>query len=341
MTKENTYILKGIAILMLLFLHLFCGQINELRPELPQNLYQPLFYLGNHPIEYIITRFCRAVQFFFILSGYGIGYLHSQGKLNVKGRLKSLFFIFTAYWITLLIFIPLGNLMGYSQYPGDFWTFIANASSYSNSYNLAMWFLFPYSLITLSSPVLIKLIEYRKSYLLAVIVTGLLYVVVSYIFKFHIQEIGWNSLTSHLLQYLHYFFPFTCGIVLEKTHFLEYPIWQKLKDNRLLPIVLLIILICIKSLFNSRIADTPYVIAFIILFIHIPINSYLKKVLSFLGKYSMGIWMVHMFLSHYIFTEFFYGLRYPIIIFSALVFCSLAISIVITKINNYIRQLII
>ena len=51
MTKENTSILKGIAILMLLFLHLFCGQINELRPELPQNLYQPLFYLGNHPIE--------------------------------------------------------------------------------------------------------------------------------------------------------------------------------------------------------------------------------------------------------------------------------------------------
>ena len=338
MSKDNTYILKGVAILMLLFLHLFCGQINELRPELPKELYQPLLYIGNFSIEYYITRCCWTFQIFFVLSGYGISYLHSQGRLTLKNRLKSLFFIFTAYWITLLIFVSIGYIMGYSAYPGSLWTLIANASSYSNSYNLSMWFLFPYSLICLTSPFLIKFIKTKNSYKFSLILTGLMYAIVSYIIKYHINEIGWQSFVSHILQYLQYLFPFTCGIVMEKTDIFKHPICQWLNYNQLFTAILLIVIMFIKCLYDSRIFDTFYALVFITLFIHIPMNEYVKRLLAFIGKYSMGIWMVHMFLSHYLFTEFIYGFRYPLLIFSVLVLCSITASIIITKINNYTRQ---
>ena len=42
MAKETSIIIKGIAILMMLFLHLFNRQILEIQPTLQDEYYQPL-----------------------------------------------------------------------------------------------------------------------------------------------------------------------------------------------------------------------------------------------------------------------------------------------------------
>lgn len=138
MTKDESTIIKGIAILMMLFLHLFNGLIHNFHSDLLNEPYQPLFYIGNYPIEYIITRCCRPVPFFFILSGYGISYIYTNGKLSMNGQAKRLLHIFTAYWISLLIFVSIGHFIGNENYPGDIWKLIGNITSYSDSYNLSM-----------------------------------------------------------------------------------------------------------------------------------------------------------------------------------------------------------
>ena len=217
MTKDESTIIKGIAILMMLFLHLFNGLIHDIHPDFLNEPYQPLFFIGDHPIEYILTRCCRPVPFFFILSGYGIGYMYTNGKLSINSQARRLFHIFIAYWISLLFFVSIGHFMGDENYPGDIWKLIGNVTSYSDSYNLSMWFLFPYTMICLSSVLFIKIIEHRKSYLVALIITGLIYGVTGYIIKNHIHEIGYASVSGHLLQYLQYLFPFTCGIILQRT----------------------------------------------------------------------------------------------------------------------------
>ena len=338
MTKRDSTIIKGIAILMMLFLHLFNEQLLEFHPELQRMPYQPLFCIGSHPLEYIMTRFCRPVPFFFILSGYGISCLHSEGRLTLRAQLRRLLSIFTAYWMTLLVFVSLGHYLGYENYPGSLSNLIANISSYSNSYNLAMWFLFPYTLICLSAPAIIKLMEYRKSYLTGLIVTGLIYGATGYMISRYISEIGYQSLTGHLLQYLQYIFPFTCGVVMHKTQILQHQKLKMLDNNKALTILLLLIVIALKSLMDSQALDTLYALAFIILLLKSGVHRYIGNILLFLGKYSMVMWMVHMYLSHYFFTDFIYGFRYSPVIFLVLVLCSLTISIAITQTNVYINK---
>lgn len=341
MTKDESTIIKGIAILMMLFLHLFNGLIHNFHSDLLNEPYQPLFYIGNYPIEYIITRCCRPVPFFFILSGYGISYIYTNGKLSMNGQAKRLLHIFTAYWISLLIFVSIGHFIGNENYPGDIWKLIGNITSYSDSYNLSMWFLFPYTMICLSSILLIRIIEYKKSYLTALIVTGLIYGVTGYIIKNHINEIGYDSIYGHLLQYLQYFFPFTCGIIIQRTSILKHPKWKILEQNKLLTAFLLFLVIALKCLMDSQALDTLYAIAFICLFIKLSIKQSKLKIISIIGKYSMGMWMVHMYLSHYFFTDFIYSFRYSPIIFLILVICSFTISLMITYINDKLSLVII
>ena len=81
-SKETNTIIKGIAVLMMLFLHLFNGQILDFYPELQELPYRPLCYLDGQPLEYIITRCCRPVPFFFILSGYGMSILYKKNRLS-------------------------------------------------------------------------------------------------------------------------------------------------------------------------------------------------------------------------------------------------------------------
>lgn len=336
MTKRDSVIIKGIAILMMLFLHLFNEQLMEFHPELDHMPYEPLCYIGSHPIEYIMTRFCRPVPFFFILSGYGISVMHTQGKLSFQGQLIRLLNIFIAYWITLLIFVSLGHWLEYKNYPGSIWNLIANISAYSNSYNLSMWFLFPYTLICLSSSYIIKMIEHKKAYVSTLIISGLLYGITGYIIKYHINTIRYESILGHLLQYIEYYFPFICGIVMHKSSILYHTKLNILDKHKLLTLILLIIIVLLKSTIDSQSIDTLYALAFIILFTKLKLPSHLNNTLFFIGKYSMVMWMVHMYLSHYFFTDFFYSFHSSLLIFANLTLVSLAISIIITKISHSI-----
>lgn len=59
MTKQQTIILKGIAILMMMFLHLF----NKMGVGY-EGLCRPLIYIGDEPLVHLLTNACNPVPFF-------------------------------------------------------------------------------------------------------------------------------------------------------------------------------------------------------------------------------------------------------------------------------------
>lgn len=64
MSKEYTNYIKGIAILLMVCLHIFqSGDVSQLGY---------LFSIGDKPLLTYITRMCNPVPFFLILSGYGL-----------------------------------------------------------------------------------------------------------------------------------------------------------------------------------------------------------------------------------------------------------------------------
>ena len=107
MTIQKSNQLKAIAVLMMLFLHLFNRDHKE--------IFTPLIFIGERPLSYYLSLFCDAcVPIFAFVSGYGLYYQYNQNpkSYNKKKsiRLKKLFL---NYWIILLLFpVALGILIG-------------------------------------------------------------------------------------------------------------------------------------------------------------------------------------------------------------------------------------
>lgn len=72
-TLQQSNQLKSIAILMMLFLHLFNRDYK--------GLFEPLIFMGQNPLSYYISMFCDAcVPIFAFVSGYGLYYSYINSK---------------------------------------------------------------------------------------------------------------------------------------------------------------------------------------------------------------------------------------------------------------------
>lgn len=76
MTKQETQIMKGVAILLMIFLHLFNQMSNV-------ELCRSFIYIGDIPFVYWLSAAANPVAFFLILSGYGMHFIHVRGKGDI------------------------------------------------------------------------------------------------------------------------------------------------------------------------------------------------------------------------------------------------------------------
>ena len=175
LTLSQTNTTKGVAILMMLCLHLF----NQ--PY--QGLFEPLIFVGSKPLSYYISLFCDCcVAIYCFCSGYGLyaGYIKSTTNYNRKNYIR-LLKLYINYWIVLLIFaVVLGLVMGQGdRYPGNFTKFILNFTALDNSYNGAWWFVTTYILLVLMSPIIFKFVlkfDYRLVLLFSFCLYGVAYI---------------------------------------------------------------------------------------------------------------------------------------------------------------------
>ena len=90
---------------------------------------------------------------------------------------------------------------------------------------------------------------------------------------------------------------------------------------------------------NSALIHIPFT-PLIILSLAILLNGKSNKFLQLFGHHSTNMWLVHFFFITYIFDGQIYILRYPIVIFVALVAISLATSKIIDRILMYVQPLL-
>ena len=110
MSKQDTKFLKGLAILLMLFLHLFNHEDN----------YNSFCFIGDDSLVSILTRACNPVSFFLILGGIGLYSVWKSGKGKIKDNFKRIFRLYVHYWIILLIFVSIGFFVNSEKYPGSF-----------------------------------------------------------------------------------------------------------------------------------------------------------------------------------------------------------------------------
>ena len=299
--------LKGIALLLLLLHHLF--YIND-------GTYDDIVILGHGVIQMVaqIAKVCVAI--FVFLSGYGLATQYTSKPLILsqfyQHRFKKLFF---NYWLMWILFVPMGifyfgRTLNVVYEKHVFLKLIINITGLQDifgfyGYNATWWFITCIILLYLVFPLLFKLSQNKL----------IIAIIVSFIIMF---------MNLHYLQSVSYYLiTFIMGIWVSK-----YP---PLFTNINICIILLLVTVLFRqfSPFMGGVkTDWLLTLILVLLFKRVsPLPEYLTKILHFLGKHSMNIFLFHTFIYAYYWHDLIYATRIPLIIYIELLVICLLISI--------------
>nr|WP_314664212.1 acyltransferase [uncultured Prevotella sp.] len=331
MTKEQTNILKGIAILMMLFLHLFNGSNLT-------DVCEPLLFIGSTPLVHIISKACNPVGIFLMLSGYGLSYTYFRGKLSFNGQEHRLLKLYIHYWIILLIFVSIGSFVRPEKYPGSLSDIIMNFTSISNSYNSETWFLFPYALLSLTSVWIFKFID-KLGCVKSIIITWILYMISCYITSRYIAvNKAYTEWYTYIITYFNVLFSFVIGAVFHRQVEKGKGSIPFLHSHKLTTFAILMTLIVINFFISSAATSYLFEFSYIFLLLHLSFNGVAKRFLMAMGKQSMVMWLTHSFFCYHIFHDFIYGFKYPLVIYIVLIVISYVVSLPISYLSKAVIQ---
>ena len=130
LTKEDNQMAKGLAIIGMVALHLFC--------RLGKLPYTPVVYIGGTPLIYYIGLFGDlCVPIYCFCSGYA-HYLLMQkhGEKYPQVMLRKIGSFLKNYWVVLILFTFLGLLFDKTNtIPGSLGTFLGNFFLVKMNYN--------------------------------------------------------------------------------------------------------------------------------------------------------------------------------------------------------------
>lgn len=311
-SRAETNILKGVAIIMMLWLHLFLKE-SEVGNYTDFNL------PNGQPLAYSLTRLCTPVSFFLILSGYGLAYLYYNNRLSPRTQIPRLLKLYIHYWLILLVFVPIGAFIKPTQYPGSITDILLNLLSWSHTYNYETWFLLPYALISLSSLYIMKIVE-RVGLRWIVPCTFFLYLVSSYAFSRYGSFVYSHLAVALLVEYTQFLFSIVLGVLLFKSKFVKEPVVRGTFIY-----IALFVLFALRCILPTAAFDPIYSFLIIVLVLRLPMPMMAKRVLGYLGDYSMIVWLSHTFFCYYLFHDVIYGFKYPLVIFMVLMVISLLV----------------
>lgn len=328
LSLDDTKIIKGIAICLMLCHHLFSYSL----------------YVGNDPVANflgVVGKVC--VSIFLLLSGYGITkqYSHliesNDSRVGVfvtlKFILRRFLKFYFGYWLIFAISLPIGiyvfGIPLSSRYETNsvILPFIVDLFGFMGhkSYNITWWFnrtilllylIFPFIYIVMRK---FPKLTFAISFIIMLIPIGIPFL---------------NEMTIWL-------FAFVVGMIWSlKPDKINSIVRKCGKLIYIYAIVLFVVLLCFRSIriipyfygltVDGLLAASICMITALLLR-DIPIVS---SILSFLGKHSANIFMIHTFLFYYWLSDIIYWPKYTILIFLLLLLCCVLISVTIEFIKR-------
>ena len=318
---NDTNVLKGIALLLLLCHHCFY----------PGEPYDDIILFG-HPVVQNIGEFSKlCVAIFVFLSGYGltIQTMAKGGIGNVLAFYRRRYVkLMINYWLIWLIFVPIGVFFFHRTFPlvyGEhyifraFWDFLGLYLVVFGQYgyNATWWFYSCIIVLYLFYPLIWRLRDFW-------------FVLIPFAYVFPVITQFVPFIDHSLCQ--EYFLSFVCGMSLA---YLD----PKIKDVKLGGAILLTLVfffVCIYRFYAIQPSrwDAAVVILGITLYCTIQIPTRLLKGLSFFGKHSFNIFLFHSFILGYYLHDYIYWSRSPLLIFLTLLVVCTPISMLIEWIKD-------
>ncbi len=176
-SKEDTLVLKGCAILIMVYLHVF------LKLERDVTLHNIIWYDGK-PLSWWLTNFAAVcVSLYMFLSGYGMYITYLKGRAFFKLNMKRVTKLYMRAIFIATIFLPISLLIPTLGWHLDIWSILKTVSGY-DPLNCEWWFLLPWAILCLLSPVLFRILSSKPSYIVLTF-SFVLYLLVRYFIKWY------------------------------------------------------------------------------------------------------------------------------------------------------------
>ena len=322
---------KGIAILFMLLLHLFCNKAYE-------GLFQPWVLIKGIPLIYYFALFgdcCVAIYCF--CSGYGLMIGYQKNKEGYRKRnVIRLVMLYLNYWIIFVIFVI---LFGFIFNKVDFmlgnprvvlFAFLGLDTEY---YNGAWWFLTTYIFLVLLSPFLNRLTLKLPSWL----IIGISFViyVLAYLQRFRgfiffdIEILNWA--VSQLAYLGTSLFPFVIGSIFAKNQIYSRlaKVANRITFKNVICLMIIVFMIMAHGMVQTLFVAPFIGIVFICVFNLIDKPNWMNKFFLFIAKHSTNLWLTHMFFYLVYFRKIVFMPKYPLFIYIWLVLLCLLTSYVI------------
>jgi len=343
--REDTRIIKGIAIVLMLMHHLFAF------PDRYPSGFSFASTFTIYDMDFIVFlgqfgKICVALYMF--LGGYGLFCQYNIGqKLH-----ENIFRLYKNYWKIFFIFVPMGFLF-FSNQPSDYCTesaicsvfskfdlneFISNFIGWKATYNREWWFFKNYLCTIFLGYIFIQIIQSHKSFWIDLFWVIIIFVMTQEIFPAISSLPMFNTLSNNIF-YTNFFTlnqtscSFFMGIVFAKYDILS-QLHKKLSSYKkvyqiVICICSFILAPCIRQLFGSQI-DLFLVPAFIFFCMIFCKNiPFISKVFRMLGEHNSNIWLIHSFYCYYYYqiTKIVYSSKYAFIDLIILISVSLISSV--------------
>ena len=300
--------------------------------------------MGKGGLEPSVASFLGSIsypiQYFLIVSGYGLYYAYKQNRLNWNYLFKRTTRLYISFWLSIAICV---FAVGTWLRPGLFnlspYRIVTNLIGWRWDFCQFTWFLFTYVLLTFCSKGIFKIIE-RLGNIASLVLTYVISIGMGWVIsRYYDPFLRNNYPIYHIVLMLEMVSGFTAGAVMARIVLAGKRLtWSKLQGKNALVVLLIIIAFFLKGI-NNIIPVIPYFSAFIVwLIAHINPGVISKRIFVPLGNMSMMMWFLHGYIGPILFKDYYLMLKSPVLIWIVWVIISYCAARLLMPVSDYISK---
>lgn len=329
-SKEYSLLLKGLALLFMVYLHLF---------SITENLEGAfsLCTVQGIPLATWLARGCSPVGFYLFISGYGLYFKYSKSGPDSRVGGVRILKLYKLYWLTLAVFLPIACWLRPEAYPGDWLKCLQNVTAFRTGWNGEIWFLFPYVLLVLTSGRVFALLDRLGCRKMMGATYVLYFISIFLVSRCYTSFFAHHYTVYHVVLYFDCLFMFVMGAVFCKcaTHECPKPLARLLPQSQTAWVALFVLVFLAGCLIHWAPLGPFCQCAMIVCFVRIRWFEGIRKMLRLFGRYSTVVWLIHTWFCYYLFKDYVYGLHYPLLMLAVTMTASIAVGYFILRVDKW------
>ncbi len=290
-------------------------------------------------LQCFICNAFHPFMYFFMITGYGLFCAFRNGRLTWNYLFKRTLRLYITFWLVLTVFVlGIGSWLHPGRFPLSPGSIIANYIGWRWDYSQYTWFLLPYFLITLASPLWFKCMD-RLGNILSIVSSFVISMAMTWLIgKYYESYLAHHIAIYLVVLALQMLMGITAGAVLARYYLAGNELtWSKLRGKNWLVALLLAVTFVLKG--QPIVNTIPYISVVVLwLILHFDPTPLGKYILAPLGKQTLVMWLAHGFLAVRLFNDFFLLFKWPALVWLMWVLAAYGTACLLMPISNRISK---